>query len=595
MPHGPESHEPRIGRPLRIARRAKADERAGRPPCRTWTILVVDDDREVHEATAFSLHGLTLLGRSLRFESAYSADEAFARLRDGLRPSVILLDVVMESPSAGLDLVRRIRDELGLTAPRVILRTGQPGYAPEADIVARYDIDDYRTKADLSQVSLLTSIMGALRAYQSIRALEFAAFTDALTGLPNRQGLIRRLDALPAAAASRCRLALADLRHFIDIDGSLGHDLGDRVLMVVADRLSRIAGVETVARLHGDVFGLIGPPDLSETVILDAIAAPIAMDGHVLSLDARIGFAALRQDGDRGARAVRDASIALNRAKKARGRSSCVYDDRMEHDLRWRLQTFQALREAFEARALQVWYQPQVDLRTGRVVGVEALARWPGGQPPDVFIPLAEYSGLIVPLGRWVIETAIADMLTLDAAGNAPLRLSVNVSVEQIRAPGFASGLTGLLTGSAFSARRLQIEITESVLVDEPERVTAELSGLRTLGVGVALDDFGAGHASISCLRDLPIDAIKIDRGFVDGIGAVRGGSFARLIVDLAQDLGLASLAEGVETEEQAAFLRTAGCHAAQGFLYARPMPAGDLAGWLSALDGRITRGTRCA
>jgi EAL domain-containing protein (putative c-di-GMP-specific phosphodiesterase class I) len=257
----------------------------------------------------------------------------------------------------------------------------------------------------------------------------------------------------------------------------------------------------------------------------------------------------------------------------------------MEDNTRWRVEVTRRLRLDFQLGKLQVWYQPQVALATGEVVGVEALVRWPGEsgfvQPPDVFIPLAEYSGLIVHIGAWVLEQACVQRAQLAAAGFASLRMAVNVSMPQFRKADFVEQVAGTLARYQMPASLLELEITESIAMDEPKVVLQGLQALKRLGVQIAIDDFGTGYSSLGHLQSLPIDCLKVDRSFVKEIRDGQGGVFAETIVGLSNKLGVKSVAEGVETLEQAGFLRGLGCAVAQGYLYAPPMPAEPLRAWL--------------
>jgi EAL domain-containing protein (putative c-di-GMP-specific phosphodiesterase class I) len=256
----------------------------------------------------------------------------------------------------------------------------------------------------------------------------------------------------------------------------------------------------------------------------------------------------------------------------------------MEAQTHWRLDVIRRLRHDFLAGQLEVWYQPQVSLADESLVGLEALARWPanGGfvHPPAVFIKLAEDAGLIIDIGAWVLERSCATYRSLLDAGHAPQHIAVNVSMTQFRQPDFPARVMATLAAYDMAATALELEITESLLLDEPAVVLRNLEALRRDGVLISIDDFGTGYSSLSYLRQLPIDCLKIDRSFVVEIDNGKGDLFAQTIVEIARKLGVDTVAEGVETQAQVDRLRELGCDTAQGFLYAYPMPASELAQW---------------
>jgi diguanylate cyclase (GGDEF)-like protein len=427
--------------------------------------------------------------------------------------------------------------------------------------------------------------------YGNVRLLEklnYVAYHDSLTGLPNRTGFIRDLD-LTAQAAQPAVVALVDLRHFSDLNDGLGHDLGNSVLCAFAARLQEAAGGGChLARVGADVFGMIGPEtDVNPSRLFEIFSKPLVVGDVCLPISLTLGFCRLLGEERSGLALLKSANIALNRAKRSMQASYEYFVPEMEDAPRWRLEIIHRLRHDFEEGGLQVWYQPKIALSGGACVGVEALLRWPavgGGfvQTPDVFIPLAEYSGLIVELGDWVLEQACRSYS--DFARLAPGRFSVavNVSMPQFRQGGFVGRISELMASCGIPRGGLELEVTESVAMDEPKVVTASLSAVREVGVKVAIDDFGTGYSSLAHLRELPIDCLKIDRAFIKEISGGKGGMFAETIVALGQKLGMSIVAEGVETEEQAGFLRGMGCHMAQGFLYAKPMSSDALMQWLA-------------
>lgn len=558
-----------------------------------WRMLIVDDEPDVHTSTKLALSDVKILGRSLEFLHAYSASEATRLLQVEKDIALVLLDVVMESEDAGLALVRTIRNELRLLELRIILHTGQPGYAPEIETIHDYDINDYKTKSELSRTRLFASVTSAVRAYHQIRALDQLAFYDRLCSLPNRNRFISLINdcmAQPDHAAHA--IAIVDIDDFAEINDALGHQHGDRLLQVIADRLSlTFGGKVAVARLGSDAFGILGPTaELDPERLVTLFQRPFEMPGHTMAVTATSG---LRRLGDRdisGLEAIKDANIALKRAKKTRRGHYMYFADEMGDEIRERVRLLQGLRVAMDSDRLFLMYQPQIRLDTGRIVGLEALVRWRNldGQlvPPDRFIPLAECTGLIVNLGDWVLRMACHTLRQLNKPGRAPLRMSVNVSHIQFRNHAFPEMLAAALEDTGVDPSRIELEITESVAMEEPDFIVALLARLKRMGVSIAIDDFGTGYSSLSQLRQLPVDRLKLDRAFVMGLSdSDQGGRIAATVVELGRNLNLTIIAEGIEEEGEARVLRELGCHEGQGYLYARPMELPALKEWMEAHD----------
>ncbi|WP_240538339.1 bifunctional diguanylate cyclase/phosphodiesterase [Rhodoferax sp. PAMC 29310] len=283
---------------------------------------------------------------------------------------------------------------------------------------------------------------------------------------------------------------------------------------------------------------------------------------------------------------IQNAHIALKRAKKLSRGSCVVYTQEMGAAIRERIRLLQGLRLAVEAERLFVVYQPQVELDGGKVVGMEALLRWRNDEgiyiPPDRFIPLAETSGLIIALGDWVLRVACYELLRLQGIGYPELRMSVNVSQLQFRSPDFVTKLESAIADTQVSAAMLELEITESVAMEDPEFMLGRFAEIKALGVSISIDDFGTGYSSLSRLRQLPVDRLKIDRAFVNELSSdILGGPIAAMVIELGRNLNLSVIAEGVETELQANTLRLMGCHLAQGYFYGRPMAPKELTQWL--------------
>jgi diguanylate cyclase (GGDEF)-like protein len=555
------------------------DSSAGAPEA-VWRLLIVDDEPDVHRATTFALSGVKILGRSLRFLHAYSAAEATKVLQSETDIAVVLLDVVMEREDAGLALVKTIRQDFKLTELRIILRTGQPGYAPEIETIHDFDINDYKTKSELTRTKLYATVTAALRAYQQIRKLDELAFYDNLSRLPNRNKFIDLSnERLAAESGVEQVIAIVDIDDFSEINDALGHQRGDRLLQAVADRLRLELGPEVLlARIGGDTFGLMGAADaVSPLRVLAMFRQPFQVQDDQMVVTATMGLTESVLGYQSGRDALKDANIALKRAKKMRRGSFVMYSSVMGSDIRERVRLLQSLRSAVDSERLFVVYQPQVTLNDGALIGAEALIRWRNDDgsfvPPDRFIPLAEASGMIVAIGDWVLRMACHDLLRFQELGLPDLRMSVNVSQIQFKHPEFIQKLRSALLDTGIDPKNLELEITESVAMEDPTFMLDTLHMVRNLGISIAIDDFGTGYSSLSHLRQLPIDRLKIDRAFVTELNdEVSGGHIASMVVELGRNLNLTVIAEGIEDESQAKKLRELGCHEGQGYLYAKPL-----------------------
>lgn len=556
-----------------------------------WRLMVIDDEPDVHRATTFALSGVKILGRPLEFLHAYSAVDAVEQLTREKDVAVILLDVVMESEDAGLELVKTVRQRLKLTELRIILRTGQPGYAPEIETIHDFDINDYKTKSELTRTKLYATVTAALRSYEQIRKLDQLAFYDRLSELPNRNKFIDLCeDRLRVAPSQEDVIAILDIDDFSEINDALGHQQGDRLLQAIADRLKFNLGAEVIlARIGGDTFGLMGTAiQLDPTQILGLFRDAIVVKDDsmivtaTMGLTNQLGSAILARD------ALKDANIALKRAKKTRRGGFVMFSAEMGADIRERVGLLQNLRQAVESERLFIVYQPQVHLASGKLVGMEALIRWRNEDgtfvPPDRFIPLAEASGMIVPIGDWVLRMACYELVRIQALGYPGLRMSVNVSQVQFRHPEFLGKLNAALQDTGIKSKFLELEITESVAMEEADFMLKTLHMVRKMGISIAIDDFGTGYSSLSQLRQLPIDRLKIDRTFVSELSQdVIGGHIASMVIELGRNLNLTVIAEGIEEEKQAQTLLKLGCHEGQGYLYARPLTAIQLREWLQS------------
>ena len=704
-----------------------------------WRILIVDDDSDVHKATELAMQGLLVEGQPLSFLHASSATEARFVLAHESDLAVVLLDVVMESEDSGLQLVRYIRDDLQLASIRIVLRTGQPGYAPEIETVQAYDINDYKTKSELTRTRLYTVLTAAIRSYRQICSLEAnrrglemiveastelsrlrglhrfsegvvtqicamlgilpeglvcaqvgtdasndvrivaaagqysglmdcplatvpiasvreplqrclaareniydegtclyfglsngrpmaalvdvgrklgeldqrllrafcanisvglenvvlysqlldQAYNDQLLRLPNRNRFVELLDK-NLKDPDGITLALIDIDDFSDINDAFGHHFGDQVLQAVVVRLGEKLGFNTaMARVGADTFGLLGP---SKQVCAEAIQAvfndQFAVAGERLQLSATTGLVRLEDSAAVGSELLLDAQIALKQAKQQHRGSSQYFSPAMGTDARERFKLLKGLRAGFEENRLFVVYQPQVELSNGRAIGAEALLRWRTEEgtfvPPDQFIPLAEKSGLIISIGEFVLRTACHQVKRMLELGYPDFRMCVNVSLAQFRHPDFMTMLLRALRDIGINGRNLELEITESMAMEDTELVMHILAEIKRCGITVAIDDFGTGFSSLSHLRQLDVDRLKIDRAFVrEAQSSTAGSTIAQMVINLGRGLGLTVIAEGIEGEEQRQQLLALGCHEGQGYLFARPMAADQLERWM--------------
>lgn len=433
------------------------------------------------------------------------------------------------------------------------------------------------------------------------RRLDHMAYHDALTGLPNRllfkehliQGLSRT-----ARKNNRLAVLFIDLDRFKDVNDTLGHPVGDTLLMAVTRRIkSCVRTGDTLARQGGDEFIClledIAEPDEARHVadkLLGLFRQPFTIDGNELYLSASIGISIAPDDGTMVDILVRNADAAMYQAK-SHGRNRChFYTAEMTQAAQERVRTETLLRHAVHNQELSAHYQPKVDAHSGRLTGAEALLRWHnhelGEVPPARFIPLAEDSGLIIELGAWVLRAACRQLVEWDAAGFYVPALSVNLSVKQLERSDFIDQVAAILRDSGVNAARLEFEITESIIMSIDDAL-GMLHRLRALGVALSVDDFGTGYSSLTYLKALPIQTIKIDRSFVHGIGVSPGDeAIIRAVVELSRSLGFVTVAEGVETTHQAQYLRDTGCMRLQGYLYGRAVPAHEFARRWQATTG---------
>lgn len=724
-----------------IVQQFSPTETAGPP----WRIMIVDDDADVHSATEFALTGLQILDRPLEFLHAYSAAEAIDLLMSAQDVAVILLDVVMETEEAGLSAISTIRTDLGLTNTQIILRTGQPGYAPELETIRRYDINDYRTKSELSRVKLYTALTASIRAYSQLRRLQQAsggyelvmrtaadmlaastpqeamnrllvraielltgtsdgfvctapadasapqlvaasglyatasghpldhpaldqpsnvrervataiherhtlfdkdaytlylaaangpalivylakadgaprhdrqlinifcsnvalcannlalverladiAYRDPLTGLATRRAFVDELNRrLASDKRDEIALMLLDIDQFAETNDMFGHKCGDELLQGIGERLHRSLPSEVfIARLAADTFALLGTPRQLATESIKALfTPPFVFEGEerLVSISSSYVLASEAEQGAAGNDLLKDASIVIKRAKAQGLGRHIAYTPEFREETRTHSRTLHELGGAFRRNELFLMYQPQISLADRKPIGVEALLRWRKADgsfiPPDRFIPIAETSGLIKPIGNWVLTQAVIALQELQRQGHLNIRMAVNVSAKQLSGDNFLTHLDATLNGSGINPATLELEVTESASILGYDEMHQCLSAFRARGVEVAIDDFGTGYSSLSYLDRLPANRLKIDRAFVSALAPGNAGPrIAEMVIPLGQQLGMRVLAEGVETEDQAKLLHDMGCHEAQGYLFARPMTFDNLIVWL--------------
>ncbi len=417
------------------------------------------------------------------------------------------------------------------------------------------------------------------------RRAEYLAMHDALTGLPNRVLLLERLEQAIASVSRRrdmAALLLLDLDRFKDINDTLGHPAGDLLLQQVAVRLAAcVREVDTVARIGGDEFSivLVGIKDAADAQLLsrrllETFQTPFDLDGHEVLVTVSVGIALIPTDGSIPDNLLKHADIALYRAKEDGRNASRFFEPEMDARLQKRKALERELRLALSRDELALYYQPKICLRTGEVAGSEALVRWQhperGLVPPGEFIGVAEETGLILQLGAWVLRTACRQ-----AAAWPNLEVSVNISPAQFRQPDLVQVVRAALQDSGLAPHRLELEVTESVLIQQPDAAAKLLDDLKALGVRVAMDDFGTGYSSLSYLQRFHFDKIKVDRSFIWAIDTEPAAkAIVRAVINLANSLGMLTCAEGVETNGQLAALRREGCSEVQGYLFGKPMPA---------------------
>jgi diguanylate cyclase (GGDEF)-like protein len=542
-------------------------------------VLVVDDDRSTRSALRY-----TLLRDGFRVAEAENGAQAL-RVLKRIKPDVILMDAVMPVMD-GFTACARMQEIPSRQHIPVLIITGlEDNLSVERAFAA--GASDYIPKpihfAVLPQ--RVRRIVEANRAERRVRDL---AFSDSLTGLPNRAMFfdqLKRSIEQAQRSGNGAAVLFLDLDRFKYVNDTLGHDVGDQLLIAVARRIQRsVRIVDCVARLGGDEFTVVladvATSDIATLVaqkICQSLAKPFLISGHGIVVSASIGISLYPQDGADVGTLLQHADAAMYRAKKANS-GFMFFEASMEYSMSEHLSLESDLREALNRKELEVFYQPQIRCDTGRIVGVEALVRWHhptrGMLAPKDFIPLAEETDLINIIGAWVMRTACVQLQSWIKSGMPAMRMAVNFSVRQLRSD-FTDAVEQLLVETSLPPQLLELEITESTLMENAENNLQALHRLHTLGVRLTIDDFGTGYSSLAYLKRFPVDVVKIDQSFVRDVPHdLDDVAIVKSIIALAHSLRLEVVAEGVENESQLAFLRGNSCDLMQGYYFGKPMAA---------------------
>jgi diguanylate cyclase len=514
---------------------------------------------------------------------------------------LILLDLQMPDMN-GFQVMQSLKAQNADGYLPVLVLTAQPDHKLRAlqcgakDFICKpFDLVEVKTRIhNMLEVRLLYKKLDnynkTLEQAVQERTAELSnlAFYDSLSRLPNRTFFVSYLDQTIIAGDTNKTVALIDIDHFSEFNHAVGYANGDSLLCAVAKRIKESLGSECMlARIVSDNFAIVGPASgINPYALGEIFRFPFVLPDCEMSVSVTMGFTDLQEIQGSGADALKAASIALKLAKANRRGRYEYYASTMENDICHRLEIYQNLRKVLHEKGLAVYYQPQTNLASGRVIGVEALVRWQrkDGEfnPPDQFISIAEHTSLIVDLGAFVFAESCRQLAKWQKNGLQDLRMAINVSMAQFRSRQFLPFVEAILEQTGADSRMLEVEITESMVMNNYGSVIHTLTRLREMGITVAMDDFGTGFSSLGYLQSLPIDRIKVDRSFVKDLGTSdRAGTIAKMIVNLGNTLGLTVIGEGIETCEQEKILRDWGCHEGQGFLWSPAITADAFEPWI--------------
>ncbi|RKZ39786.1 MAG: diguanylate cyclase [Gammaproteobacteria bacterium] len=559
------------------------------------TILIVDDE-QVSRYTVEIL--LSPEGYNLEF--AENGEEALEKA-EALVPDLMLLDVMMPGMD-GFEVCQRLRNNKRLAELPIVMVTALDDRESRLRGL-KAGADDFMSKpydrAELrARVHTITRLNRYRRLVETEEQLAYLANYDTLTGLPNRNLLIERMrQTLDRAHRTHQDVAVLvlDLDNFQMVNDSLGHEVGDKVLCEIATRLTQAVSIQeaTVARLSGDEFVVVFDTDnLVKEVshksqgLLDSISLTMIIDNQEMVITASIGISVYPSDGLEAAILLKNADTAISRAKAADKNTYQFFTTEMNQVALERLILENQLRKVLANDELRVYYQPQVESSSGQLIGMEALVRWQhpklGLLSPIKFISVAEEMGLIVDIGKWVLQTACQQTKAWQRAGFPPIQISVNVSSRQFKPPHLLKTVKEALANSELHPIYLELELTESVLMEEKSDsdngILGVLTDLRAMGVKIAIDDFGTGYSSLSYLKRFPVTTLKIDRSFVQDICTDdNDAAITTAIIAMAHSLSLSIVAEGVETLEQLAFLQDKQCEIIQGYYFSPPLPVEEM------------------
>jgi diguanylate cyclase (GGDEF)-like protein len=571
-------------------------------------ILFVDDDEDDYLLTKDLLSQVNDRIYDLDWVASY--DEALWSINNSDHDAC-LFDYRL-GEYTGLDLLQEAM-AAGCKAP-IILLTGQGD--GDIDIEAlKAGATDYMNKSEITTQLLERAIRYAIERKRTEDRILRMAYYDTLTDLPNRSLFHDRLSKALAHAArysGTCALLFLDLDNFKRINDTLEHRIGDLLLKGVADRLSNYVRsgdtvarqavsllTNTVARLGGDEFTILLTEisTLQDAArvgqrILNLLAQPFSLDGHEVFVTASIGIAIFPSDGEDMNTLIKNADSAMYHAKELGKNNFQFYKQSMNDTALERLTLENSLRKALERREFLLYYQPRIDLPSGDIIGLEALIRWEHKEMgliyPRQFIPLAEETGLIIPIGEWVLKSACRQNKIWQSSGFicTPVTVSLNLSGLQFRQKDLIKIIEKVLDDSGLNPYYLELEITESVIMKNPEATAVMLHQLKKMGVRISMDDFGTGYSSFNYLKQFPLDIVKIDRSFIKDVTESReDAAIVKAIIVMAHTLNLRVVAEGVETQEQLELLRGFGCDELQGFLFSQPLPAEEISEFLTIKD----------